>query len=48
MQHLEGDALQPMMIFLQNDAPPYWEVIIGAFLDDTFPERRIGHKDLTP
>ena len=37
------EQYQPRVIFQQDDAPLHWGLAVRQFLNDTFPDRRIGH-----
>ena len=36
------EQYQPLVIFQQDGAPPYWGLAVRQFLNDTFPDRWIG------
>ena len=42
------EQYQPLVIFQQDGAPPHWGLAVCQFLNDTFPERWIGHDDPIP
>ena len=53
MNMLEGfsfpqiEDLQPDIIFQQDGAPPHWDLVIRAVLNENFPGRWIGRDGLT-
>ena len=42
------EQYQPQVIFQQDDAPPYWGFEVHQFLNETFPDRWIGHEGPFP
>ena len=42
------EQYQPLVIFQQDGAPSHWGLAVRQFLNDTFPERLIGHDGPIP
>ena len=42
------EEFQPRVVFQQDGAPPHWGLIVGDFLNETFPNRWIGRNGPTP
>ena len=42
------EQYQQQVIFQQDGAPPHWGLEVGQFLNETFPDRWIGHDGLIP
>ena len=42
------EQYQPQVIFQQDNAPPHWGLEVCQFLNETFPDRWIGHDGPIP
>ena len=42
------EQYRPQVIFQQDSAPPHWRLEVYQFLNETFPDRWIGHDGIIP